>query len=161
NLNPEISVQYEVGARHTFRADMAGNITAFYKDIYDYPTATTFKRTQGTELVDILVYRNQDYARARGIEMEFEKRRRQYWQYKVIFSYAIAGGHSWDPNEAKPVGENGGDGAEPRWGEVSVLWTRPYSVSPNGDSRVGWDQDEPHLLGFGVPRGFGINLFAH
>lgn len=160
NLNPEISVQYEVGARHTFRADMAGNVTAFWKDIYDYPTATTFKRTQGTELVDILVYRNQDYARSRGFEMEFEKRRRKFWQYKANFSYSIASGKSSDPNEAKLVEQNGGDAAETRLGEVFVFWNRPYHVSANVDFRVDWDQDPPKVFGLTTPRGWGLNVFA-
>jgi len=160
NLNPEISVQYEVGARHTFRADMAGNVTAFWKDIYDYPTATTFKRTQGTELVDILVYRNQDYARSRGFEMEFEKRRRKFWQYKANFSYSIASGKSSDPNEAKLVEQNGGDAAETRLGEVFVFWNRPYHVSANVDFRVDWDQDPPKIFGLTMPRGWGMNVFA-
>ena len=160
NLNPEISVQYEVGARHTFREDLAGNVTAFWKDIYDYPTATTFKRTQGVELVDILVYRNQDYARSRGFEIEFEKRRRQYWRYKLDYGYSISSGKSSDPNEAKLVEENGGDAAETRLGEVFVFWNRPHRVTANVDFRVDWDQDPPKLLGASLPKGFGVNLSA-
>src|SRR5439155_7673268 len=51
NLNPQVSVNYEVGAKNQFLPTAAANVTFFVKDIYDYPTATTFKRSQGTSLV--------------------------------------------------------------------------------------------------------------
>lgn len=160
NLNPEISVQYEVGARHTFRDDLAGNATFFWKDIYDYPTSTIFRRTQGAELVDVLIYRNQDYARSRGFELEFEKRRRTFWRYKLTYGFSVASGKSSDPNEAKLVEESGGDAAETRLGEVFVFWNRPHRATASIDFRVDSDQEAPRLFGWKMPRGWGINLFA-
>jgi len=160
NLNPEISVQYEVGARHTFREDMAGNATFFWKDIYDYPTSVSFKRTQGTELVDVLIYQNQDYARARGFELEFEKRRRQYWQYRVSYGFSVASGKSSDPNAAKLVEESGGDAAETRLGEVFMFWNRPHRATLSVDFRVDRDAEAPKLFGWTMPRAWGVNLYA-
>ena len=40
NLNPQVSVNYEVGAKHQFLPDAAVNATFFVKDVYDYPSAT-------------------------------------------------------------------------------------------------------------------------
>ena len=63
--------QFELGGAHQFRDDLALNASFFFKDQYDYPTATRFSTLgQG----DIFVYRNSDYARSRGIELELEKR---------------------------------------------------------------------------------------
>ena len=47
NLNPQVSVNYEVGAKHQFLPTAAANVTFFVKDIYDYPTATLFSGTRG------------------------------------------------------------------------------------------------------------------
>ena len=46
NLNPEISVQYEVGAQHLFGNNAAAKVTLFQKDIYDYPTSVRFQRAR-------------------------------------------------------------------------------------------------------------------
>ena len=160
NLNPEVSVQYEVGGRHTFRDDLAGNVTLFWKDIYDYPTSVAFQRTQGAELVDVLVYINQDYARSRGFELELEKRRSQYWRYRLGYEYSIASGKSADPNAAKVVQEQGGDAAETRLGETFMFWNRPHRAKANIEFRVDGDQPAPKLFGLQLPRDWGINLYA-
>jgi outer membrane receptor protein involved in Fe transport len=160
NLNPEISVQYEVGARHTFREDLAGNVTLFWKDIYDYPTSVTFKRTQGTELVDVLIYQNQDYARSRGFEVEFQKRRRQYWQYRLTYGFSVASGKSSDPNAAKVVQEQGGDAAETRLGEVFMFWNRPHRATASVDFRVDREGPAPELFGWTMPHAWGLNVYA-
>jgi outer membrane receptor protein involved in Fe transport len=160
NLNPEISVQYEVGGRHTFRQDLAGNLTLFWKDIYDYPTSVTFQRTQGDELVDVFVYINQDYARSRGFELELEKRRTMYWRYRLGFEYSIASGKSADPNAAKVVQEQGGDAAETPLGEEYMFWNRPYRARATVEYRVDPDAPAPKLFGLTLPRDWGISVYA-
>ena len=160
NLNPEVSVQYEVGGRHTFQDDLAGNVTLFWKDIYDYPTSVVFQRTQGADLVDVLVYINQDYARSRGFELELEKRRSNYWRYRIGYEYSIASGKSADPNAAKIVQEQGGDAAETRLGETFMFWNRPHRAKANIEFRVDADQPAPKLFGLQLPRDWGVNVFA-
>src|SRR5207248_5216915 len=51
DLNPQVSVNYELGGKHQFLPTAAFNATFFVKDVYDYPAATSFSRTQGTSLV--------------------------------------------------------------------------------------------------------------
>src|SRR5437762_11460989 len=61
NLNPQVSVNYEVGAKHQFLPQAALNLTFFVKDIYDYPTATIFSRGEaglGETPTPIFVYLN-------------------------------------------------------------------------------------------------------
>ena len=128
NLNPEIAVQYEIGARHQFTESIAANITLFYKDIYDYPTSTSFEKPGvGT----MYIYRNMDYARSQGIEIEFRRKQRGLIGGSVSYTYSIATGKSSDPNTLKLVEEQGGDvGArESSLAEEYLWWNRPHKFN--------------------------------
>jgi outer membrane receptor protein involved in Fe transport len=130
NLNPEISVQYELGAGHQFRPDLALKSSVFYKDIYDYPTSTTLVlQERTTTRSNFFIYRNLDYARSTGIELEFRKRRIQHWSGAVTYTYAVAKGKSSDPNNLKLVQESGGDARETELGEIYMWWNRPHKLT--------------------------------
>jgi outer membrane receptor protein involved in Fe transport len=154
NLNPQVSVNYEVGAKHQFWSNAAINATFFVKDIYDYPTATTFRRTQGASLVDIFVYLNGHFARAKGFEIEVEKRRSNFWSGKLSYTFQQTKGKSSDPNEQKIVQSGGGDASETRLSETFVRWNRPHKLTGSLDVR--FNEDAP--LGFLNHTGF--NLFV-
>jgi len=154
NLNPQISINYEVGAKHRFLPTAAVNMSFFVKDIYDYPSATTFKRSQGASLVDIFVYLNGHFARARGFEIELEKRRSHYWTGKIVYTYQQTKGKSSDANEQKVVQESGGDAAESRLSETFVRWNRPHKLTANLDVR--FDQEAPMVF----LRNAGFNVYA-
>jgi len=160
NLNPEKSVQFEVGADHLFSDVMAGKISLFQKDIYDYPTSVRFRRQEGTNISDFFVYLNSDFSRARGFELEFEKRRTKYWQYKTTYEFSTAKGKSSDPNQAKIVEEGGGDATEPPLSEGYLFWNRPHKFTFNVDFRVPSAGEQPKLLGMSLPHSFGANLFG-
>ena len=128
NLNPEIAVQYEIGARHQFTQTIAANITVFYKDIYDYPTSTSFEKPGvGT----MYIYRNMDYARSQGIEIEIRKKQSGLVGGALSYTYSIATGKSSDPNTLKLVQEQGGDvGArESSLAEEYLWWNRPHKLN--------------------------------
>lgn len=154
NLNPEVSVNYEVGAKHQFLPTAAINLTFFVKDVYDYPAATTFKRTQGASLVDVLVYLNGHFSRSKGFELELEKRRSNHWSGRLSYTFQQTKGKSSDPNQAKVVQENGGDASEQPLSETYVSWNRPHKITASFDLR--YDDDAP----FGWMRQAGINLYA-
>lgn len=154
NLNPQVSVNYEVGAKHQFMPDAAFNASFFVKDIYDYPTATTFRRSQGTSLVDIFVYLNGHFARAKGFELEVEKRRTRYWSGKISYTFQQTKGKSSDPNEQKVVQEGGGDAGETRLSETFVSWNRPHKLTASLDIRF---QDNAP---FSWMQYSGINFFV-
>lgn len=135
NLNPQVSVNFEVGAKYQFRERTAINATFFQKDIYDYPTSTSFQRTQGTTLVDFFVYLNGHFARSKGFEVEVEKRRSNYWSGKVSYTFQQTKGKSSDPNEQQIVEQGGGDAAETRLSETYVNWNRPHKLAVNLDLR--------------------------
>jgi outer membrane receptor protein involved in Fe transport len=156
NLNPQISVNYEVGAKHQFLPTAAVNITFFQKDIYDYPSATTFKRSQGASLVDIFVYLNGHFARSKGFEIELEKRRSNYWSGKLIYSFQQTKGKSSDPSEQRVVQEGGGDAAETRLSETFVSWNRPQKLTLGFDLRFADRAPER----FGWLKQSGLNVYV-
>lgn len=160
NLNPEKSVQFEVGAEHVFQEGLAGKIALFQKDIYDYPTSVRFRRQEGTVISDFFVYINSDFSRARGFELEFEKVRRKYWRYKATYEFAVAKGKSSDPNQAKVVEEGGGDATEQPLSEGFLFWNRPHKLTFNVDFRVGPVGERPRVFGITLPPDCGANLFT-
>ena len=166
NLNPEISVQYELGARHQFTDDMAGDVTIFYKDIYDYPTSTPFTLSAGIDpssgqplVTTFFIYRNVDYARSRGVEVTFKKRKTQHVSYALTYTYSLATGKSADPNAAKLVQEAGGDFSEPNLGEIFMWWNRPHKLTAYIDYKVPIEGPAGRILGLKVPPGWGLYLY--
>jgi outer membrane receptor protein involved in Fe transport len=155
NLNPQVSVNYEVGAKHQFLPTAAVNATFFVKDVYDYPSATTFQRSQGTSLVDIFVYLNGHFARSKGFELQFEKRRSNNWSGKLTYTFQQTKGKSSDPNEQKVVEASGGDAGETRLSETFVNWNRPHKLAANFDLR--FDEKGPERWGF--LKNSGVNLY--
>jgi len=156
DLNPQVSVNYEVGAKHQFLPTAAVNVTFFQKDIYDYPSATTFKRSQGASLVDIFVYLNGHFARSKGFEIELEKRRSNYWSGKLIYTFQQTKGKSSDPNEQRVVEESGGNAAETRLSETFVSWNRPQKLTLGFDLR--YDDRAPEH--FGWLKHSGLNVYV-
>lgn len=154
NLNPQVSVNYEIGGRHLFIPTVGLNASVFVKDIYDYPVATTFKRQSGTDLSDVLVYLNGHYARSKGFEVEIEKRRSRWWAGKLAYTFQETKGKSSDPNEAKVIQENGGDASETRLSESFVRWNRPHKLTASLDVR--FDEEAPAAL----LRQFGVNVYV-
>jgi hypothetical protein len=156
DLNPQVSVNYELGGKHQFLPTAAINATFFVKDIYDYPAATSFQRTQGTSLVPFFVYLNGHFARSKGFEVEFEKRRARYWSAKLSYTYQQTKGKSSDANEQKVVQENGGDASETRLSETFVSWNRPHKISLGVDLR--FDEQTPDRWSFLKHSGFNVFL---
>jgi hypothetical protein len=155
NLNPQISVNYEVGAKRQFTPRSAANVTFFVRDIYDYPSATRVDPTSGTNLASYFIYLNGHFARSKGFEIEFEKRRSNHWQGKLTYSYQQTKGKSSDPNEDKVLQEIGGSN-ETRLSEVFVRWNRPHKLTASFDAR--FDRDAP--AGWRWMRQCGLNVFV-
>ena len=155
DLNPQVSINYELGGKHQFLPTAAINATFFVKDTYDYPAATTFQRTTGQSLTPYFVYLNGHFARSKGFEVELEKRRSTYWSGKVSYTFQQTLGKSSDPNAQKIVQENGGDAAETPLSETFVSWNRPHKLDISFDLR--FDQKTPERWGW--LRNMGFNLY--
>jgi outer membrane receptor protein involved in Fe transport len=154
NLNPQVSVNYEVGGKHQFHPRAAANVTFFVRDIYDYPGSVRVDPVSGTNLESYFIYLNGHFARSKGFEIEIEKRRSNHWAGKLSYSYQQTKGKSSDPNEERALQEIGGS-SETRLSEVFVRWNRPQKLSASFDLR--FDDDSPE--GWRWLRRCGLNLF--
>jgi outer membrane receptor protein involved in Fe transport len=144
NLNPETTVAYELGLRNQLTENDVFTLTAYYKDIFDYITAKQFRAiitgvTRGT----YTIYINQDYARIRGLEVEYKTRIGKMLKATLSGSYNIATGKSSSANE---TAYNIQQGLEENLKETYVIWDRPWQGSANLNFYVA--KNDP-LFGFG------------
>jgi hypothetical protein len=154
NLNPKISVNYEVGGEHQFSPVSAMNVTFFVRDVYDYPAATRVDPVAGSNIESYFIYLNGHFSRSKGAEIVVEKRPSHHWSGKLSYSYQQTRGKSGNPNQDLAIQEIGGSN-ETRLSEVFVGWNRPHKLSANFDLR--FDKDAPRH--WGLLKQSGFNLF--
>jgi len=101
NLNPEVDISYELGLKFQITGNDALSFSAFFKDKYDFVTTTSIiiKDVTGRE-VSRTMRINSDYARTRGIELNYIKRIRNWYQGQASFTYMVSTGQSASANEA-------------------------------------------------------------
>ncbi len=127
NLNPETTVAYELGLRTQFTNDDVLTVTTYYKDIFDYISTRTARITSARFATQrFITYVNTDYARSRGIELEFKKRIARWFTGSASFSYAIVTGKSSSADEGVLVLT--GD-LDETIKEEFVSWDRPFTAS--------------------------------
>ncbi|MEO8167457.1 MAG: TonB-dependent receptor, partial [bacterium] len=155
DLNPETTVAYELGVRNQLSSNDVLTVTAYYKDIFDYITEKTVRRTSGLGGSQFYSTNlNSDYARTKGIEVEYKKRIGDWFRGSLSGSYSIATGKSSSANEAAVSVQQG----EPEnIKERFLIWDRPVQVSANLNFSVA--KDEP-LFGFGNGVLDNYNLFV-
>src|SRR3989339_679326 len=144
NLNPETTVAYELGLKTQFSNDDVLTVTAYYKDIFDYvSTRSAIITSVRLASQSFITYVNSDYARSRGIEVEYKKRIGKWFSGSAIFSYAITTGKSSSADEGVLV--LSGDLNE-SVKEEFVVWDRPVTSSITANFYV--EEGSP-LFGFG------------
>ncbi len=101
NLNPEVDISYEIGLKSSLGSNDALIISAFFKDKYDFVTTTSviIKDITGRE-VSRTIRINSDYARTRGLEVNYIKRYKNWYQGQAAFTYMVSTGQSASANEA-------------------------------------------------------------
>jgi outer membrane receptor protein involved in Fe transport len=129
NLNPETTVAYELGLRNQLSGNDVLTVTAYYKDIFDYITERSVRRLNAAGGAQYYTtYLNMDYARVRGVEVEYKNRIGNWFRGGVAGSYSLATGKSSTPNEAAVQLQQG----EPEnIKENFLIWDRPVQVSMN------------------------------
>ncbi len=144
NLNPETTVAYELGLKTQFSSDDVLTVTAYYKDIFDYVnTRTAIIRSARFSSQSFITYVNSDYARSRGIELEYKKRIGKWFNGAASFSYSIVTGKSSSADEGVLVLQ--GDLQE-SIKEQFVPWDRPVTATLSTSFYV--ERGNP-LFGFG------------
>ena len=150
NLNPEIDVAYELGLRNQITADDALNVTAFWRDKFDFITvaSVTIADPTGRETTRALRV-NGDFARVRGLEVSYIKRIGRWFQGQINASYSRATGLSSTNNDAlQDLIQNGN---VDNTFETPLAWDRPLDLKAS--VTFTHDEAEPWL---GVP---GLNRF--
>lgn len=156
NLDPEVDISYEIGLRNQITSNDAFNISAFWRDKYDFVT------TQNIRVLDVdgrevsKAFRiNGDYARARGIEMSYLKRYKDLLRGQVSFTYSRAEGLSSTNddnfsqiNASQNIGSNV---------ETPLAWDRPFDIK--GNVTFTYDREEP-LFDLGPLNQFQMFLSA-
>ncbi len=94
-LQPQITVTYEVGLQHQISEDYVADITAYYKNIYNY--VSTKKVSQpGQEQVYWYEYTSEDYGSARGLDLSVEKYMSNFFSANLAYSLSWAQGNNSD-----------------------------------------------------------------
>ncbi len=144
NLDPETKVSYEIGVKTQFTNDDVLTITAYYNDIFDYvSTRTALISSARFATQRFITYVNSDYARSRGLEIEYKKRIGKWYTGSASFSYAIVTGKSSSPDEGVLVLR--GDLNE-SIKEEYLSWDRPFTATITSNFYV--EKNNP-LFGFG------------
>jgi outer membrane receptor protein involved in Fe transport len=156
NLNSTITVAYEMGIKHKFSENQMISITAFYKDIFDYPTSLRVE-ADNPRLgnINYLMYFNMDFARSRGVEVELKRRHSHYLSGTANFSYSMATGKSSTPDDALLVAA--GRLREKTLKEDFLNWDKPLLFSITTTFRVG-EKEHPRLFGLKLPDNWAVNL---
>lgn len=144
NLNPETTVAYELGIKNQFTMDDVLTVTAYYKDIFDYVSTRTALITSARFATQrFITYVNSDYARSRGIEVEFKKRIGKWFSGSANFAYSIVTGKSSSADEGVLILRGDLDESIK---EEYVPWDRPIFSSITANFYV---EKGNALFGFG------------
>ncbi len=144
NLNPETTVAYELGVKTQFTSDDVLTLTAYYKDIFDYvSTRSAIINSARLSTTSLTTYVNSDYARSRGLELEYKKRMGKWFTGALNATYAIVTGKSSSPDEGILV-QSGS--LQETVKEFYMTWDRPINISLSTNFYV--ERDNP-LFGFG------------
>ncbi len=142
DLNPEVTVAYEIGLKSQITKDFATTITAFYNDKYDYiVTRTAEVKDQTGRFVPKTFYINQDYARIQGLEVGLMYRISKMLRANLNLAYQIATGKSNSATESKLQIQQNGYVSTSK--EQYLAWDRPldikaaFTFKPDSTIRIG------------------------
>jgi outer membrane receptor protein involved in Fe transport len=87
-LNPQKTVQYELGIENQFTDDVAVGFTAYFKDIYD------LAQVRLVEALPMAYYKyeNVDYGNVKGFEFSLKKRMSDMWATGLSYTLQFAKG---------------------------------------------------------------------
>ncbi|MEM9983733.1 MAG: TonB-dependent receptor [Bacteroidota bacterium] len=127
NINPEVTVSYEIGLKSQLTKDLALTATAFYNDKYDYIVSRRIEvRDQTGRFVEKTFFINQDYARIRGLELALTRRVGSWFTGTLSGAYQIATGKSNTAAEsAIQIRQQGFVNANK---EQFLAWDRPFDL---------------------------------
>ncbi|UTW67507.1 TonB-dependent receptor [bacterium SCSIO 12643] len=130
NLNPEVSVNYELGMKSQITKDLAMSIAAFNNNRFDYIVSRrVIVKDQTGRPVSKSMYINQDYARIYGIEFSIFWRPAKHFRTSFNVAYQVARGKSNSARESGLQIEQNGQVALTK--EQYLAWDRPWDIKWN------------------------------
>jgi hypothetical protein len=127
NLNPEVDISYELGLRNQLTSDDVLNVTAFWRDKFDFITVENVLIADATGRETQRAFRvNGDFARVRGIEAMYLKRIGRWFRGQVSGSFSRATGLSSTNNDALAAFLARGD--IDNTFETPLAWDRPLDL---------------------------------
>lgn len=150
NLDYMKQVQYELGIQYAISESYKLDIAGFYKDYYDQ--LNTEEMRQGP--ITWEYYKNMDYARARGIELQLDKRYGGYISGYMNYQYAFAYGKS--SAEVSNYYDRFEEGKIPIQ-EYPLNWDVRHQITLSLDLRIP-AREHPRIFGFKMPDKWGLNV---
>lgn len=150
DLNPEVDISYELGLRNQFSSNDVFNITAFWRDKFDFITVSNVIVKDPTGRDVTRAFRiNGDFARVRGIEASYLKRAGDWFQGQISASFSKATGLSSTNNDA--LSDFLANGDIDNTFETPLAWDRPFDLKAS--VTFSYDEADPLL---NIP---GLNRF--
>ncbi len=148
NLDPEVDISYELGLRNQLSSNDVLNVTAFWRDKFDFITIESIRIQDATGRETTRAFRvNGDFARVRGVEASYLKRIGSWFQGQFSGSFSRATGLSSTNNDALAQFLSRGD--IDNTFETPLAWDRPLDLKAS--LIFTYDRDRPLL---GIP---GLN----
>jgi|AMFO01.1.fsa_nt_gi Outer membrane receptor proteins, mostly Fe transport len=126
NLRPTVTIAYETGVQHAFSGTASMTFNAYFKDIFNYPTAVKVAGIPPNP--DFFMYFNSDYARSLGLELSLRQRANPHLSYQVEITWSQTKGKASTSEDAlfRPQ--------EYKLKEWYLRWDRPWKLY----ARVGY-----------------------
>lgn len=99
DLPPQKTVAYEVGLKYAFNPDVAGEITAYFKDVTDLLATRKETSLFRDNPVTYDMFIIEDFAVIKGIDISLSKRASEFLSGTVTYSYLNAQGTGSSPRE--------------------------------------------------------------
>ena len=130
NLNPEVSVNYELGMKSQITKDLAFSLAAFNNNRFDYIVSrkVIVKDATGRPVTKSM-YINQDYARIYGAEFSVYWRAGKHIKTSFNVAYQVARGKSNSARESGLQIEQNGQVSLTK--EQYLAWDRPWDLKWN------------------------------
>lgn len=163
DVEPEKTIQYEIGYKHAFNDDIGADVTVFYKDIRDLlgvEFIDTYNDAQYARLTNV------DFGNVFGVTLALDHRRLGPASVSLDYTWQQANGNASDPRETATRAEAGED-PRPRliplnWDQrhtlnMTVALSRPAHYSLSAVLRVASGQPYTPVLESGFGQGLGTN----
>ena len=147
NLEPQRTVQYEIGLQQEIMRDLAIYITGFYKDIRNL-LGTEIYTTANAQKYALFV--NRDYGNSRGVTLALHKRMSGIFGARLDYTYSVAEGNASDPASTYYDNQSG---REPEKQQVYLDWDQRHTLNASITLRPGknWGASFNAQLGSGLP----------